>query len=308
MRRKVSSIWVASLLALTLGRETILAQDLAPRAYFITPVGSNAITLGFSFNDGMAFVDPTIPIENLHVQFQTQTIGYYNSFALMGRSANVTVVLPYVTATLTGTVAGDNAQINRSGLADGRVRFAVNLRGGPALSPKEYLSWHEKNTIGISLTAMVPTGQYDSARLVNNGANRWALKPEVGFSNRWGRWMLDIYAGVWFFTPNHDFYPGGRLRKEAVVASGEAHFGRYVTPRLWASLDANFWNGGQSNVNGVPNQDRERNSRIGASVSVPMGRHQAVKFSYSRGAYVQVGGDYTTVSAAWQYSWVGKIE
>jgi hypothetical protein len=308
MRRTGSSIWVASLFALALGHDTILAQDLAPRAYFITPVGSNAITLGYSFNDGMAFVDPTLPVQNLHVQFQTQTAGYYNSFALLGRSANVTVVLPYVTATLTGTVAGDNSQIHRSGLADGRVPFAINLRGGPALSPKEYLSWHEKNTIGVSLTAIVPTGQYDSARLVNNGANRWGLKPEVGFSNRWGRWMLDVYAGVWFFSANHDFYPGGRVRTEAPIASAEAHFGRYVTPRLWASLDANFWNGGQSKINGISNQDYERNSRIGASISIPMGRHQAVKFSYSRGAYVQIGGDYSTVATAWQYSWVGKIE
>ena len=308
MRRTGSSIRVASIFALILGRGMILAQDLAPRAYFITPVGSNAVTLGYSFNDGAAFIDPTVPIQNLHVQFQTQTLGYYNAFNLMGRSANITVVLPYVTANLTGLVNGIDSQLYRSGLADGRVRFAVNLRGGPALSPKDYLSWHEKNTIGVSLTAMVPTGQYDDARLINNGANRWGLKPEIGFSNRWGRWMLDVYGGVWFFSENHDFYPGGRVRTEAPVLSGEAHFGRYVTPRLWATLDANYWNGGQSKVNGVPNQDYERNSRIGASISVPINRHQSVKFSYSRGAYVQIGGDYRTVAAAWQYTWIGKIE
>jgi outer membrane putative beta-barrel porin/alpha-amylase len=287
---------------------TAPGQDLAPRAYFITPVGSNAITLVYSFNQGAAFVDPTLPVDNPKVRFQSQAISYYRSFGFLGRTSNVSVALPYASGNLEATAGDVSARLYRSGLADGRVRFAMNLRGGPALTPKQYLSWHEKSTIGASLTILVPTGQYDPARLVNNGGNRWGFKPELAFSQRWGRWMLDLYGGAWFFTPNRAYYPGTRERGQAPIGSGELHFGRYVTPRLWISFDANFWTGGRSRVDGLARNDQERNSRVGGTVSIPITRAQALKFSYSEGAYVRIGGDFKSVAAAWQYSWVEKRE
>jgi hypothetical protein len=287
---------------------TVRAQDLAPRAYVITPVGSNAVTFSYSYNSGAVFVDPTIPVENAGSHFQTNILSYYYSFGLLGRSANVVVFLPYATGTFEGDIAGTHQETYRSGLADGRVRFAVNLRGARAMSVKEYVAWHEKTTIGASLTVSVPTGQYDPARLINSGANRWAFRPELGLTRRWGKWMLDGYGGAWFFTANHRFYPGANVRTQALVPSGEAHFGYYVKPRLWVSFDANFWAGGRSAINGVKRQDHQRNSRVGATISIPAGRHQSFKLSYTVGAYVTIGGDYKTVSAAWQYSWLSKRE
>ena len=50
----------------------------------------------------------------------------------------------------------------------------------------------------------------------------------------------------------------------------------------------------------------QRNSRIRATVAVPITKHQALKFSYSNGAYIRYGGNYQNVSAAWQYLWLGK--
>jgi hypothetical protein len=49
-----------------------------------------------------------------------------------------------------------------------------------------------------------------------------------------------------------------------------------------------------------------RNSRIGGTVSVPLSKHQSVKFSYSNGAYVRYGGNFQNVSVAWQYSWISN--
>ena len=43
-------------------------------------------------------------------------------------------------------------------------------------------------------------GQYDPTKLVNLGSNRWTFKPELGYSRRWGHWLFDAYASVWFFT------------------------------------------------------------------------------------------------------------
>jgi hypothetical protein len=287
---------------------TLCAQDLAPRAYVITPVGANAVTLSYSYNRGPIFGDPTVPIENLSGSFQDEILTYYRSFGFLGRSSNVTVFLPYANGNLDGTVDGNREHVYRSGLLDGRFRFSVNLLGGPAMSARQYSLWKEKTTVGASLLVSVPSGQYDPVRLINGGNNRLSFKPEVGLSHRWGKWVLDCYGGVTFFTPNKDFYPGQSTRAQTAIPVGEAHFGYYVRQRFWATLDANFWNGGAFSINGGPQSGEQRNSRTGATVSLPVGPHQSFKLSYSAGAYVTIGGNFKTVSAAWQYSWLGKPE
>ncbi len=280
------------------------AQDLAPRAYVITPTGSHAVILSTSFNSGAVLVDPTVPLDDAKGSFQLPVFGYYQSLNLLGRSANFTVLLPYVHGDFEGTVFGTYMYAYRSGLADARLRFAVNLHGGPAMGVGEYLKWTEKRLVGASLTITIPTGQYDPARLINPGTNRWGLKPEIGFSRRWKRWVADGYTGVWIFTGNNEFFPGHSTRTQKPVGAVEGHLGYYLQPRLWASFDMNFWAGNRSTIDGVEKQDQQRNSRIGGTVSIPISRHQSIKFSYSQGAYVTIGGDFRTATAAWQYSWI----
>jgi len=283
-------------------------QDLAPRAYVITPVGSSAITAGYTFNTGSVFVDPSVPIQDFRVHFQTQTISYFYAFGVRGHSANIALVAPYAVANAQATVVGTQQKVYRSGIADSRVRFSLNLWGGPAMSTKDFRSWHEKGLMGVSITAIVPTGQYDPARLVNIGSNRWAFKPEIGFSRRWQRLVLEAYAGAWLYAPNNFYFPGDARRTQLPIGAGEAHLNYYAKPRLWVSLDGNFWTGGRSILNGNDNGGEQRNSRAGITVALPATRSQTFKFSYSRGTYVTIGGDYQTVSAAWQYSWIGKTE
>jgi hypothetical protein len=264
--------------------------------------------MSYSWNDGKLVFDPAVPIEDSKGRFQMQVLSYFHSCSLLGRSSNIVVSLPYAFGNFEGVVAGVHTPVYRSGLADARVRFSVNLRGGPAMRLKQFMSWQERSLIGVSLTAVVPIGQNDPARLINPGTNRWAFKPEIGFARRWRRWVGEAYGGVWLFTTNPTFFPGDAIRAQRPMGAVEAHLGYYVQPRLWASLDANFWHGGRSSINHLENQDVQRNSRIGATLSTPISRHQSFKFSYSRGAYVRIGGDFHSISMAWQYSWFGKPE
>lgn len=50
----------------------------------------------------------------------------------------------------------------------------------------------------------------------------------------------------------------------------------------------------------------QRNLRAGATASTPISKHQSLKFSYARSAYIRFGGDYQSVSLAWQDAWVGR--
>ncbi len=205
------------------------------------------------------------------------------------------------------------SEIYRSGLAPMAARVSVNLVGASAMDVQQYSRWKQKTLLGASLTVQTPTGQYDPARLVNTGNNRWAFKPEIGLSRRWKHMVLDAYGAVWFFTANSNFFdndplsPGRNRQTEKPMGATELHLSYDVKPRLWFSIDGNYWYGGETSVNGVATPTTlQANSRLGATAAVPVSKHQSLKFSYSGGTFVRFGGNFQNVSIGWQYSWFGR--
>lgn len=292
----------------------LCAQDLAPRAYVITPLRSNAITLTYSFYAGNIDYNGALPVSGATGTYSVPTFSYYRSFSFFGRSANIVASVPYGVGNFQGTVFGAERHLYRSGLLDSVLRLSVNLKGGPAMPPQKFMKWKQKMLLGASLKVMGPTGQYNPTKLINWGSNRWSFKPEFGYSQRFrGNWVLDGYFGVWFFTTNYDFwsrniyFPGTRSQSQNPIGAFEGHLSYDFKPRLWASLDGNFWFGGSTKLDGVLNPlTRQTNSRIGGTVAIPITKHQSLKFSYSNGTYIRFGGNYQNVSAAWQYSWIGR--
>jgi len=287
------------------------AQELSPRAYLITPVRSNAITLTWSFYDGAVNFNGVYPYSGTVGTYHVPVLSYYHAFSLFGRSANVTASLPYGVGHFEGTVNGTDQSIYRSGLLDLTVRLSVNLYGGKAMPLQEFITWKQKRLLGASLKIVAPTGQYDPNALINWGINRWALKPELGYSQRWGRWILDGDAGAWFYTANPEFgygLPAPKPQTESPVGSLEGHLS-YDFPKvgLWASLDGNFWWGGENAFKDAPiPSSKQLSSRLGGTLSIPFARHQSFKIAYSDSTYVRFGGNYQNVQVAWQYSWIGK--
>ena len=164
--------------AMFLASVTIHAQELIPRAYLITPVGCNAVTFSYSWNDGNLVFEPSVPIEQGKGRFSTQILSYYRSFGLLGRSSNLVVSLPYAVGNFEGVVNSRKGEVYRSGLVDARIRFSIDLRGGPAMDLQQFLKWRVKWLLGATLTAVVPIDQNDPARVINPGTNRWAFKPK----------------------------------------------------------------------------------------------------------------------------------
>jgi len=312
LQMRVVFILAASVLIALCPLRLLRAQDLAPRAYIITPIHANAVTLSYSFLDGEILFDNSTPITNATGRVNISTFSIYHALNFFGRSANVTVSLPYAVGSFHGTVMTTETDAHRSGLASAILRFSVNLRGGPAMTAKEFLSWRQKTIIGAGLKVLPPTGQYDPTRLINSGTNRWAFKPELGLSRRWGLWVVDTYGAIWFFTTNPEFFsnnqfvPGINTQSQKPIGAFEGHLS-YGRLRSWVSLDGNFWYGGRTSLNGVQNPATlQANSRVGATGSVPVSKHQSVKFSYSYGAIVRYGGNFQNVAVGWQYSWLGR--
>ena len=305
----ISTFW----LGMVLGAPMASAQDLTPRAYVVTPLRSNAVFVTDVYNQGDLNFEGTVPIEDATGRINGVALGYYRALGVLGRSANVSVVLPYGSGTFDGLVLGSPFTTHRSGLFDIPIRFAVNLLGGPALEPAEWVRWRQTTLLGASLKLVIPVGQYDPTKLINLGSNRWGFKPELALSHRHGHWIVDAYGAVWLFTKNPEFfshnayYAGTRAQTQDPIGIVEMHLSYDVRPRLWVSLDGNFWYGGKTAVSSVENPNTlQKSSRVGVTASVPLTQRQSVKLGFADGAYARFGGDYTIFSAAWQYSWVGR--
>ena len=295
---------IVALLALPL-----CAQDLAPRAYVIAPVDSNAITLTWSFFNGGLNFNGAVPITGATGTFSVPSLTYYHSLSIFRRSANVTASLPYGVGTFQGEVLQQHRSVYRSGLLDFGARVSVNLLGGPAMSAEKFAKWKQKVLLGVSLRVVAPTGQYDPTKVVNWGINRWAFKPEFGYSERWGNWLLDAYAGGWFYTTNSTSFdlPTPKPQSENPIGSLEGHLSRDFARGSWVSLDANFWWGGVTSLNGIQNlATKQTGSRIGVTGAWRFSKHQSLKAGYSDGTYIRFGGNYQALQIAWQYSWLGS--
>ena len=305
MRLLPKLAWLTAVVACS--AQLLWAQDLAPRAYTITPLHANAVTLTYGFYDGSLEFNGALPVTNSTGTYNVPVFSIYHSFNMFGHFANVVAALPYAVGHFQGDFRQESVRIYRSGLVDTTYRLAVNLKGGPPMEVPEFHKWHQKTLIGMSLKVVAPTGQYDPTKLINWGANKWAFKPELGYSQRWGKVVLDAYVGAWFFTNNRAYFTGRNELSQAPIGAFEGHLSYDWKSRTWVSLDGNFWYGGQTSLNGISNVNtRQTSSRVGVTGSLRLDKHQSLKLSYSNGAYARFGGDYNNISLAWQWSWIGR--
>jgi hypothetical protein len=296
--------WLLTTLGVASLSLVAMAQDLEPRAYSASPVGTRFAGVAFGRSSGDITFDPSVPLTDVKATFYTPGLGLGTTFRLFGRQALVTVAVPYAWGNVSGSVGEQRASVYRSGLTDIRTRLSVNLRGNPAQTPAEFARrQHRSFIVGTSLTVVAPSGQYDNTKLINIGANRWAFKPEVGVSLPVKKLDLDLYTAVWLYTPNASFYPGQSDRTQSFLTALQGHASYTVRRGLWVAFDATWYGGGSSRTNGGAPSERQANTRIGTTVSLPVGRQQSVKIAYSSGVSGTIGSKFSTISGGWQYVW-----
>jgi hypothetical protein len=286
---------------------TAAAQDLEPRAYSASPTGTSFVGLGFGRSSGDISFDPSVPITNASATLYSPVLGLGQTFGVFGRQALVTAALPYAWGNASGDVGNNLQSIYRSGLGDIKAKFSINLRGNPAMTPAEFAKRsHRKFIIAASLTVNAPSGQYSSEKLINIGTNRWAFKPELGISYPVKKLDLDLYGSSWFFAENSAFYPGQSTKTQAPLTALQAHVSYTFRRRFWVAVDSTWYGGGASTVNGGPPSERQSNSRLGATVSLPLAKGQSLKFAYSSGVSGRIGSAFNTLSVGWQYAWFDR--
>lgn len=276
------------------------AQELAPRAYWPAPVGTNVLVLGYQHSTGDIVVDQSLPLTGVDSNIDYFQMSYQRSIDAWGRTASLQLSQSFADGKTSGFVFGEFDSRRTVGALDTVGRFAINLMGAPALDVEgmRALRASPRPVVGASVTVTAPTGQYDEDRIINLGTNRWSVKPELGaIVPLGGGFLFEVNAGVWFFQDNDEFV--GSTRKQDPVWNLQFHLVHRFRPGFWASLNTNFYGGGRTAVNGDENRDLQRNSRLGVTMVYPFARGQALRLALSTGTVTETGGDFELFSLSW---------
>jgi hypothetical protein len=278
------------------------AQTMEPLSYTNSPIGLNFLIAGYTHQSGSVLVDPSLPIKNVRATVESAFLTYSHVVDCWGQSGSLALVVPYAWLSASGDVLEQNRSVDRTGLSDLSLRLSVNLYGAPALSLSEFPTYHQDTIIGVSLRVSAPSGQYFPSKLVNIGTNRWSFAPEVGLSKGLGRWTFEAAPSVIFFTDNDKFL-GNNVRREGTLFSAQGHVIYNFNRRLWVALDADYYTGGRTALNGSLDDDLQRNSRWGGTFAYSLAKHNSIKLYFSSGLAAREGTDFRIVGIAWQYRW-----
>jgi hypothetical protein len=279
-----------------------LGQDLTPRAYWPAPKGTQVLTVGYIRTDGDTLPDPSLPITGVDSKIDTFVLGYLNTMDLWGRTAHLILELPYSEGT-TSLIHEKLGKVSREyqGVGDIAATLSVNFVGAPSMDMKGFadLRRYPRPIIGGSLKLVAPTGKYDTERIINVGANRWAARAQLGTILPLSpKWLAEIALGAWVFDDNDDFR--GVTKKQDPVASAEVHLVRRFSPGFWVSLDGTYYRGGRSEIDGEDRDDLQRDSRIGATLVYPLASGHLLKLAYTMGSVSDSDEDFDFFSIAYQ--------
>jgi hypothetical protein len=278
------------------------AQELEPGTYQNAPVDVNVLIAGYGLSGGNVLVDASLPIEDATATMHGIALGYLRTSRLAGRSAKLDVQVPLSWGRFEGLVEGQQRERTLSGIADPRVRFAINLFGSPALERREFATFRQRTIIGASLQIGLPLGQYDRDRVINLGANRWSFRPEVGVSRAAGRWIFEAAAGSWLFGTNNAYF-GNTVLTQASIMFVKGNVIRMLGRGRWLSVSYGLARGGETRVDDVPRSNLQSNNRVAATLALPLTQAGAIRIAYTNGLTTRQGADFDALGVSYQYTW-----
>jgi hypothetical protein len=228
------------------------------RFYLDTLSGSSAVPLIFESISGN-----TNPFDPAHTvtpgaDFDaTMAIaGYARTFSLFDRAAMAAILLPMGRISGDVSVAGRTFSQSASGFGDPMLEFSINVIGPPAQKNiPDVIRYEPGFSVDLLADLALPIGEYNSDQPLNIGQNRWYGRFGLPVIWQLGPWVpgrrttLEFLPAVWIFGDNND-YVGQTLETDPMFQL-DAHLTRDFTERLWGSLDAAWYSGGQATINGV---------------------------------------------------------
>jgi len=278
-------------------------QFTDPRTYANTPADLNQLELDYAHATSNASIDTSLVISGAHLDLNQATASYTRTFGVLNSLAWIKASVPF--ASVSGHVSGTSLSHTVTGGADASLEIAALLVGAPALSAAEFETYEPTTTVGVSLAVTGPSGEYDPNKVVNLGSDRWSFKPQVGVSYPFGaeqKWVVDGDLYAYFFTDNTTYH-GKEVLSQRPLPGLEAHISYDVTPNFWASLDTNYCFRGNTVVDGVGQNDAQRNLTVGAEASWAVNSRNSIALVFAKAIVHENAPAYTGVSLKYFYSW-----
>jgi hypothetical protein len=268
-------------------------------------VSVNFAGVGYGYSFGNVLLDPAIPLEDGIGKVHSLLGAYVRTFSLFGMSAKADAIVPFAFGDWEGTIAGQDTSRSATGSGDPAVRLSVNFVGAPALEMPRFMTYRQGTVVGASLRVIAPLGQYDKTKLINLGTNRWTFVPRIGVSQRLGRWNLEGVTAAWFFTENPDNQ--GRTIEQDPLFAVEASVSYLFDGGAWISVNGGWGSGGRAKVDGVPGNERQENTRFGATCTYPLTTRASLKLAWIGGVSTRLGADFDSFFLVYQYRWGGGL-
>ena len=270
------------------------SQEIEARTYSNTPIGINFLSAGI------------VQAKTNNYSLTSEVMSLTHIFDAGGQSGKLTLVLPYAQFSGSKIIGGRTVNASTEGLSDPLIKAAINLYGAPALTLDQFKDYQQDLIAGVSLAASVPWGKYDDNQLINVGANRWFIQPGLGVSKALGPWRFELAGAGIFYTSNTDYMVGNSLSQNPVYST-QTHGIYYFQNTAWISVDATYFIGGQSYLNGNPISGSQENWRFGTTMSYPVNKHNSIRLSASTGAYSRTNNSYDLYGISWQYRFGGGL-
>lgn len=172
--KRALGLWVV-FSALVLLCNEVSAQELAPRAYWPTPNGTNVLVVTYQKTIGDIVTDPSLPLTGVDSDIDYLMLSYQRTFSLAGRTAVILLSLPSSRGETEGVFESEFRRRETSGLGDARVRLAYNLRGARSMDAAEFKALRDAphTIVGASWFSVIklrierPTINYLAVNLVN---------------------------------------------------------------------------------------------------------------------------------------------
>ena len=255
--------WFRLVAATTLALGALSAQQASAqvpgRFYWKGLTDANATPLIFNSITGNTNpFDPSHRVsQDAKIDATMALMGYARTFALGERSAMAAILLPMGRLSGDLTVAGKSVSQSASGFGDPMIELDVNILGPKAQKDLvDALRYEPGFSVDVLADLALPIGEYDSSKTLNIGQNRWYGRLGAPIVWQLGDWVpgrrttLEFLPAVWMFGNNTNYDSGKTLKTDALFQL-DAHLTRDFTENFWGGLDASWYNGGKSTVNGV---------------------------------------------------------
>jgi hypothetical protein len=214
-------------------------------------------------------------------------------------------MVPYTSGDWEGLLDEEFDTRSASGFGDVRAEISWNIFGAPALTSEQIKNYQQKTIIGSSLRIFIPTGEYDSSKLINLGSNRWSFRAEIGVSRAFGKWAAELITSVWVFGDNDNFFGGQHLSQDELYAI-KTHLVYTFRPGFWLGAGAGYGNGGRTAVDGIPRDNRQENLRVGIHLAYPFNKRHGVNVGWVTATNHGAGSEFDSITIGYQYAW-GKL-